>query len=43
MLCGDLNGKEIQKKNIYIYMYNWITLLYTQNQHIVYQLYFNKN
>ena len=28
------------KKNIYVYMYNWITLLYTWN--IVNQLYFNK-
>ena len=27
------------KKNIFIYMYNWIALLYTQN--IVNQLYFN--
>ena len=25
------NGKEYLKKNIYIYIYNWITLLYSRN------------
>ena len=30
------------EKNEYMYMYNWIILLYTWNQHnIVYQLYAN--
>ena len=39
------NGKEYLKKEcvcVYIYMYNWITLLYGRNKHnIVNQLYFN--
>ena len=31
------------RKNKYVYMYNWITLLYIWNEHhIVNQLYFNK-
>ena len=33
------NGKESEKEYIYIYMYNWTSLLYTLN--IVNQLYFN--
>ena len=36
-------GKE-SEKNRYIFMCNWITLLYTWNEHnIINQLYFNKN
>ena len=34
------NGKEYEKE--YIYMYNWVTLLYSRNEHIINQLYFNK-
>ena len=29
VLCGDLNGKEIQKKRSYMHTYNGFTLLYT--------------
>ena len=25
VLCGDLNGKEIQKKKGYMYTYGWLT------------------
>ena len=39
MLCGDLNGKEIQKEGIYIY--NWLTFQKLTNT--VKQLYSNKN
>ena len=28
---NNLNGKRIWRKNRYMYMYNWITLLYTWN------------
>ena len=31
VLCGDLNGKEIQKKRGYMYMYGSFTLLYSRN------------
>ena len=42
VLCGDLNGREIQKKGRYLYMYSCFTLLYSRNQHnIVKQLYSN--
>ena len=35
-------GWESDKKNRYMYMYNWITLLHTWNEHnIVNQLYSN--
>ena len=30
MLCGDLNGKEIQERG-YMYTYNWFTFLYSRN------------
>ena len=30
------------EKNGYIYMYDWFTLLYTWNEYIVNELYFNK-
>ena len=44
MLCGDLNGKEIQKKRGYMYVFSGFTLLYSRNQHnIGKQLYSNKN
>ena len=45
MLCGDLNGKEIQKRgDRYMYTNGWCTLLYSRNEHdIVKQLYANKN
>ena len=33
VLCGDLSGKEIQKKRSYMHTYNGFTLLYTWNQH----------
>jgi len=35
------DGKEYEK-NVHMYMYNWITLLYSRNYNIVNQLYFNK-
>ena len=40
MLCGDLNGKEMQKKEIYVmYTYGGFTSLYGRNWHnIVKQL-----
>ena len=39
MLCNNLNGEKNLKKNKYMYMYNWITLLYTWNyQNFVNQL-----
>ena len=39
----NLHGKEIQKRG-YTYMYSWLTLLFSRNQHnIVKQLYSNKN
>ena len=35
---------KLSEKNEYMYMYNWITMLYTWNQHdIENQLYSNKN
>ena len=34
------NGKEYNKECLYVY--NRITLLYSRNQHIINQLYFNK-
>ena len=33
------NGKESEKEHICVY--NWITLLYTWNQYLINQLYFN--
>ena len=42
MLCGDLNGKEIQKKGRYIYIYI-IDSLCQKLTNIVKQLYSNKN
>ena len=43
VLCGDLNGKEIQKKRRYMYAYGWFTLLYSRNQYnTVKQLYSNE-
>ena len=42
MLCGILNGKEIQKGG-YLYTYNCFTLLYGRNEHrTIKQLYSNK-
>ena len=32
MLCGDLIGKEIQKKSGYVYTYSLVILLYSKNQ-----------
>ena len=31
MFCGELNGKEIQKKRGYMYTYSQYTLLYSRN------------
>ena len=31
LLCGDLNGKEIQKKRGHRQIYCWFTLLYSRN------------
>ena len=40
MLCGDLNGEEIQKRGDMCVYIQLITLLYSRNQHtIVKQLY----
>ena len=40
VLCGDLNGKEIQKRgDRYMYINGWFTLLYNIGK----QLYSNKN
>ena len=42
MLCGHLNGKEIQKRG-YLYTYNCFTLLYGRNEHsTIKQLYSKK-
>ena len=44
MICGDVNGREIQKKRGSVYTYSGFTLLYSGNKHdMVKQLYFNKN
>ena len=41
MFCNNLEGKNLKKKR---YTYNWVTVLYTWNQHdVVNQLYFNLN
>ena len=43
-LWTDHDGKEYKKRNVYIYMYDWVPLPYSRNWHnIVNQLYFNKN
>ena len=44
MLCGDLNGKEIQKGvDVCVYKCKWFTLLYSRNKYdIVKQLNSNK-
>ena len=42
MLCGDLSGKEIQKKEIYVYV-RLIHFAAQQKHNIVKQLYSNKN
>ena len=45
VLCGALNGKAVQKGGgIYMYVYSWLTLLYSRKQHnAAKQLYSNKN
>ena len=43
VLCSDLCGKRIREW-IYVYVYNWFTLLYSRTWHsIINQLYANKN
>ena len=38
-----LKGNSIHKKDVYIYLYNWVTLLYSGDQHnTVNQLHFSK-
>ena len=38
-----LKGNSIHKKDVYIYIYNWVTLLYSGDQHnTVNQLHFSK-
>ena len=41
VFCGNLYGETIWKQYI-MYMYNWITLLYTETNNIENQLYSNK-
>lgn len=31
IFCNNLSGKRLWKKNGFVYMYNWITLLYSRN------------
>ena len=30
-ICGDINGRGIEKKRGYMYVYSWYTLLYSRN------------
>ena len=45
MLCDNLNGKEIQKRQDICkhITYSPLTLLYSRNSYIIKQLYSNKN
>ena len=38
------DASQYEKKNVYTYMHDWVTMLYSKNWHNpVNQLYFNKN
>ena len=43
MLCGDLNGKEIQKEGMLVYVELIHFALLGESNSIVKQLYYNKN